>query len=141
MFIIDDIINSIVAAGVSQVQGQLNRQESVVRLLNKFNLKPEAPPNNFEGAYVYTLIEYGVGKPQPILKLFRQEKIKSAFSKAFKENNPNLLVNAGEEYLQSEEIGAEIRNLELDYRREFAEFSALFIQVIQKLKNPIRCNQ
>ena len=137
MFIIDDIINSIVASGVSQVQDQLNRQENVVRLLKKFNLKPEAPPNEFEGVYVYTLIEYGVGKPEPILKLFRQEKIKSAFSKAFKENNPNLLLDAGEEYLESEEIGAEIRDLDLDYRREFAEFSALFIQILQSLKSPL----
>ena len=137
MFIIDDIINSIVASGVSQVQDQLNRQENVVRLLNKFNLKPEAPPNNFEGVYVYTLIEYGVGKPEQILKLFRQEKIKSAFSKAFQENNPNLLLDVGEEYLENEELGSEIRDLELDYRREFAEFSALFIQVIQSLKTPL----
>ena len=137
MFIIDDIINSIVASGVSQVQDQLNRQENVVRLLNKFNLKPEAPPNNFERVYVYTLIEYGVGKPEAVLKLFRQEKIKSAFNHAFQENNPNLLIDVGEEYLENEELGAEIRDLDLDYRREFAEFSALFIQVIQSLKTPL----
>ncbi|HEY9801037.1 MAG TPA: hypothetical protein V6D25_11815, partial [Leptolyngbyaceae cyanobacterium] len=75
MFIIDDIISALVGQGVENVQDKLWHSEKVIQLLQKFKLKPDAPPNDFDGVYVYTLIEYGLGKPKIILELFRELEI------------------------------------------------------------------
>lgn len=100
------------------------------QLLRKFNLKPNTPPNDFQGVYVYTLIKYGVGKPKPLLELFRRSEIKEAFNSAFQANNPHILLNAGQNYLRNQELG-------FDYRRELAEFSALFIEIAKRPRTPV----
>ncbi|NEO24156.1 MULTISPECIES: NACHT domain-containing protein [unclassified Moorena] len=137
MFIIDDIISAIVSLGVTQVTDKLNRQETVVKLLTKFKLKPDAPPKNFEGVYVYTLIEYGVGKPEPFLKLLRQANVKKAFRTAFEQDNPSLWLDVAQDYLQNEDLADKIIALGLDYRRELAEFSALFIDIAKRSRTPL----
>ena len=45
------------------IKDKLQRNETVIKLLQKFNLDPEHPPADFSGVYAYTLVEYGVGKP------------------------------------------------------------------------------
>ena len=100
MFVIDDIIGELVSQGVGKAQDKLICNETVLKLLDKFNLKPDEPPNDVEGVYRFTLVEYGVGKPKPILELFRQQKIQEAFSKAFGQNNPSILLREVEDYIE-----------------------------------------
>lgn len=68
-------ITSIASPIVPLVKNKLERHELVIKLLKKFNLDPEHPPADFTAVYQYALVEYGVGKPQQILELFRQEEI------------------------------------------------------------------
>ena len=65
------------------IKDKFQRNETVIKLLQQFNLDPEHPPADFSGVYTYTLVEYGVGKPKPVLELFRKEEIKKAFRQAF----------------------------------------------------------
>jgi predicted NACHT family NTPase len=132
MFVIDDIIAELVSQGVVNVQDRINRNEKAVQILRKFNLKSNEPPEDFEGIYIYTLIEYGVGKPSVILELFRQADIKAIFKTAFEQNNPNLLLEKTANYLTDHQI--EFQNI--DYQRELAEFSAIFIKVIEQTRTP-----
>ncbi|MEA5521626.1 hypothetical protein [Limnoraphis robusta] len=136
MFIIDDVIAELVSQGVVAVQDRLNRNEKALKILNKFQLKPEEPPADFEGIYVYTLIEYGVVKSETILQIFREDEIKSAFQEAFEQNNPNLLLEQTEQYLENYYVGQQIKSRNIDYRRELAEFSALFIEIIKQTRLP-----
>ena len=49
----------------------LNRNERVIQLLKRLNLDPGTiPPEDFTGVYQYALVEYGVGKPRPVLEIF-----------------------------------------------------------------------
>nr|WP_234301161.1 hypothetical protein [Sphaerospermopsis aphanizomenoides] len=86
MFIIDDVIGALVEEAVGKVLDKLDHSETRLKLLNKFGLKQDVPPNDFDGVYVYTLIEYGVGKPQVILQLLKEPEIKQEFQQAFSRN-------------------------------------------------------
>lgn len=46
---------------------KFQRNETVIGILKQFNLDPAHPPDDFDGVYAYTLVEYGVYKPEPIL--------------------------------------------------------------------------
>ncbi len=129
MFVIDDIISELVSQGVVAVQERLNRNETVQKLL-----KQDEPPNDFEVVYVYTLVEYSVGKPKPILELFRQQEIQEAFRKAFGQNNPSILLKEVEDYIEGYAVGDEIKEQKIDYKREFVEFSALFIEIAKRAR-------
>ncbi|MBD2488228.1 WD40 repeat domain-containing protein, partial [Aulosira sp. FACHB-615] len=132
MFIIDDIISELVAQGVQRVQDKAIRNETVLKILQKFGLQPDTPPNDCEGVYAYTLIEYGVGKPEVILKLFREAKIKEEFIQAFSQNpNANFLQTL-DEYVAGYAIGDEIIQQNIDYQREVAEFARLFLEIAKR---------
>ncbi|WP_013325407.1 NACHT domain-containing protein [Gloeothece verrucosa] len=132
MFIIDDIIAELVSQAVNQAQDQAIRNETVLKLLNKFGLKPDQPPNDVEGVYKFTLIEYGIGKPKAVLDLFRQAEIKAAFSKAFSENDISLLLKEVDSCIDAYAWGDEIRRQNINYKEEVAKFSALFIEIVKR---------
>lgn len=130
--IIADLISELVAQGINKVESHMNRSEIVLQILNKFNLKPDDTPNDFEGVYKYTLVEYGVGKPQPILNLFRQQEIQEAFKKAFQENRVLDFHCEVENCIVSYSWGDEIRENNIDYKSEIGEFEILFTKVAKR---------
>ncbi|MEG4283370.1 hypothetical protein QUB68_09600 [Microcoleus sp. A006_D1] len=133
---LDVIIGAITSIAQPLIKDKLDRSETVIKLLKKFNLNPEHPLPDFSSVYVYTLVEYGVGKPKPILQLFREEEIKQAFRQAFDRNSPAILIEGGERFLDTYAFGDEIKDLGIDIRREFAAFSAVFLAVTKRTRNP-----
>jgi len=129
-------INKTAGFAVPWLKGKAERNEAVIKLLKQFKLDPEHPPADFSGVYAYTLVEYGVGKPQPILELFRQPEIKTAFRQAFADNNPGILLQAGDEFIEGYAIGDEIKALGIDFKRELAAFAAVFLQVVKRSRPP-----
>ena len=115
---------------------KLQRQEGVIKLLRDFGIDPEHPPSDYSGIYVYVLVDYGVGKPQEILELLRQEEIKQTFRDAFEQDNPSVLLSKGESYVEAYALGDDIKALGIDWKREFAEFSAIFLQVVGRSRTP-----
>ncbi|WP_445173032.1 hypothetical protein [Microcoleus sp.] len=131
---LDLVISILTAIPIASIKDKLQRNEAVIKLLKKFNLEPDAPPADFAGVYVYTLVEYGAGKPKQILELFRQPEIKEAFRKAFECDSPAMLVKAGEDYLNESALGQEIRDLGIDPKREFMAFAAVFMEVAKRTR-------
>jgi hypothetical protein len=76
------IVTTLAGLAASPVKNKLERTKTVIKLLKKFGFEAEHPPADFSGVYAYTLVEYGVGKPQPILELFQQNEIQQAFRAA-----------------------------------------------------------
>ncbi|MEM8970307.1 MAG: hypothetical protein AAGE93_28080, partial [Bacteroidota bacterium] len=72
---LDLLLKAISGIAKPLIKEKVQRNETVIKLLQQFKIDPEHPPRDFSGVYTYTLIEYGVGKPQPILELFRQQEI------------------------------------------------------------------
>jgi predicted NACHT family NTPase len=118
------------------IKEKLQRNETVIKLLKKFNLDPDHPPADFSGVYAYALVEYGVGKPKPILSLFRQQEIQKIFRRALDQNNPSILLKEGEAFLDGYALGDEIRELGIDAHREFAAFATVFIEVAKRSRTP-----
>ena len=135
---IDSIISAItgVASPTAVLKEKLQRNETVIKLLKQFNLDPEHPPADFSAVYVYALVEYGVGKPKAILELFRKNEIQKAFREAFDAYNFAILEKACSEFLDTYELGDEIRDLGIDIRREFIAFAAVYIEVAKRTRTP-----
>lgn len=108
------------------IKNKLERSEWVIRFLNEFGFDPDHPPADFSGVYAYTLVEYGVGKSEPILKLFRQQEIREAFRSAFENDRPSILLKEADKFLDWNILGDELRELEVNPRREFAAFATVF---------------
>ncbi|MEO0970488.1 MAG: hypothetical protein AAFX80_19720, partial [Cyanobacteria bacterium J06639_18] len=118
---------------------ELKRNERVIKLLKQFNLDPDHPPAEFTGVYNYALVEYGVGKPRAILQLFRQEEVQKAFRQAFDTDNPNIVIAKIEEVLEPDEwniLQEAIAEEDIDVIIELAEFSAVFIKVVELTRTP-----
>ncbi|OCQ95705.1 NACHT domain protein [Nostoc sp. MBR 210] len=132
---IDPVVNalkSLAKPAASLVINQAQRNESVVRLLKQFNFDPIQPPRDVDGVYVYSLIEYGVDKPEAILNLFREKEIKKAFWSAYTSNNPLGFYKEVEKFLQGNDLKFDIKLLRINLRAELEEFGETFIKVAKK---------
>jgi len=133
---LESIINAMTGFASPIIKDKLQRSEIVIQLLKQFNLAPEHPPADFSGVYAYALVEYGVGKPKPILELFRQEPIKQAFRKAFDHNNPSILLSEVDTFVDTYALGDEIKSLGINVRREIAAFYIVFSEVAKRSRTP-----
>ncbi|QKQ73151.1 NACHT domain-containing protein [Nostoc sp. TCL240-02] len=133
---LDLVFNAITSIANPLIKEKILRSETVIKLLQQFHLDPEHPPADFSGVYAYALVEYGVGKPKPLLELFRQAAIKQAFRTALDHNNPSILLSEVDAFLDTYTLGDEISSLELDVRREVAEFATVFIEVAKRTRTP-----
>ena len=130
------LIDIIVGFASPMVQSKLQRSELVIKLLKQLNLDPDHPPADFTAVYQYTLVEYGIGKPKPVLELFRQAQIQEIFRKALDQNNPSLLLKEGETFLSGHSLGEQIQALGIDARQEFYQFAAVFIEIAKRTRTP-----
>jgi predicted NACHT family NTPase len=130
------IIDLIVGFAAPVVQDKFQRSELVIRLLKQLNLDPDHPPADFTGVYQYTLVEYGIGKPKPVLEMFRQAEIQALFRKALDQNNGALLLQEGDRFLSTHPLGEQIQALGIDAKREFYQFATLFIEVAKRTRTP-----
>ena len=136
---LDNIFKTIINIGKSAVPKILSaaqRNEIVVKTLKELKLDPTQPPKNVDGVYVYALVEYGVGKDESILKLFREKKIKNAFWSAYTANSPISFWNKVDDFIQSYALGDEIKESQIDVRSELEEFGRIFIGVAKRTRSP-----
>lgn len=136
---LDNIVKTITTVAKSvtpQVINQAQRNETVVRILKELKLDPTQPPKDVDGVYVYTLVEYGAFKPEPILELLRKKEIKNAFWNAYTSNNPLGFADEVEEVIVfkcNDALRTELRKL--DICQELEEFGKAFISVAKRTKS------
>ncbi|NEO52743.1 MAG: ATP-binding protein [Okeania sp. SIO3B5] len=135
---LDNIVKTIINAAKSAVPQAIDaaqRNELVVNTLKKLKLDPTQPPKDVDGVYVYALVEYGVGKDEPILKLLREKEIRKAFWSAYAANSPISFWNKADDFIQSYALGDEIKESEIDVKSELEEFGRVFIDVAKRSKS------
>jgi predicted NACHT family NTPase len=133
---LDLLFSAITDVAKPLIKEKIQRNETVIKLLKQFNLDPEHPPADFSDVYAYTLVEYGLGKPKPLLEIFRQEVIKKAFHKAFDHNNPSILLTEIDAFVEDYALGDEVKDLRIDIRREIAAFYLVFAEVAKRSRKP-----
>jgi predicted NACHT family NTPase len=77
------VINAIktIAPAASPIINQAQRNETIIKVKQKLGLDPAQPPKDVDAVYAYALVEYGVDKPESILKFFREKRLKQLFGK------------------------------------------------------------
>jgi hypothetical protein len=130
------VVGSIVEIGVEAVWDKAKRREAVMKVLRKAGLKPDAPPTDFDGIYAYTLVEYGIWKPQPLLDFFRNEFIQNAFRQSFETRDPSVLQAEAESLIEWHWVGEELKRIDIDPRCEFARFTAVFSEITDRTRTP-----
>ncbi len=130
------LIDMIVGFASPMVQSKLERSELAIKLLKQLKLDPDHPPADFTAVYQYTLVEYGIGKPKPVLDLFRQTEIQKIFRKALNQDNPSLLFQEGETFLAGHILGEQIKAIGIDAKREFYQFATVFIEIAKRTRTP-----
>ena len=130
-------IAKIVPATATLAIKQTQRSETVIRIKQQFGLDSIQPPGDTISVYVYALIEYGVYKPEPLLKLFREKEIQKAFWKDFNADHSLIFTPEIEHFLDWNTLGDEIRELEnINIRQEFEEFYQVFVSVAKRTRTP-----
>lgn len=135
------VIAAIAEVGKKPLKEGLEKRESIVRVLKKFHLDPEHPPSKFGAVYMYALVEYGVGKQRPILELFRHEKIRKAFRRAFEQNDISIVHREVDRLLAWSRIGDEVRKLGVDAKVEFVGFTEVFNGIVDRTRKPAEVRQ
>lgn len=123
---------------------KVHRNEVIISLLKKYKLDPTHPPEDFEGVYLYSLIEFSIDKdgkrkPESVLNLFRLAKIKNAFHQAFYFRNNSILLKEIDNILDRKELDRNISvNLGegINLEQELTEFTNIFINVIELSQKP-----
>ncbi|MEH2352582.1 AAA family ATPase [Nostoc sp.] len=129
---VSTVVNAIKAVAPATVSfgiQQAQRNEYIIKILKSLNLDSIQSPKDFEGVYVYALVEYGVFKADYILNFFRNKEIKKAFAKAFAAKA--LAINNEEWNILKDE--AQKAKIDL---AEVQEFHRVFVSVAKRSINP-----
>ncbi|PKO08707.1 MAG: hypothetical protein CVU40_13880 [Chloroflexi bacterium HGW-Chloroflexi-2] len=135
------VITKILDIGIKQVIATGKRSESILRILKDLGFNPNNFPSDFDGLYVYSLVEYGVGKPRPVLEFFRNEHIKNSFKKSFDEDDISYLIEETDHLLEWHKVGGEFQKMDVDIRSEFDNFREIFEKLLKKSRTPIQVVQ
>ncbi|MBE9127629.1 MULTISPECIES: AAA family ATPase [unclassified Coleofasciculus] len=127
------VITSIARAVAPTAIKQAQRNELVVKILKELKLDPVQPPKDVDGVYVYALVEYGVGNPEPVRKLLGEREIKNAFWSAYTSRNPLFFLAKSEDLLNdNNNLKSEIETSGIELRTELEEFGNVFINVAKR---------
>ena len=114
---------------------QAQKNEAVIKILQELKLNPTQIPDDVDGVYAYTLVKYGVFKPEAILNLFREKVIKDYFWDAYSSNAPFKFVENTKNFLtQNSELKTQIINAKINFLAEVEEFGEAFIAVAKQTK-------
>jgi len=123
--VLEMVIGAIIEMGVEGVWETAKRREKVLDILKRLGFDLREPPADFNGLYAYTLVEYGAGKPEQIIDLFRHEIIKDAFRRAFEQQSRDVFDTEIEAFLGSD-IGRSFYQLDYNPKQELVRFQAVF---------------
>ncbi|OYD91883.1 NACHT domain protein [Nostoc sp. 'Peltigera membranacea cyanobiont' 210A] len=114
---------------------QAEKNEAVIKILQELKLNPTQIPDDVDTVYGYTLVKYGVFKPEAILNLFREKEIKDYFWDAYSNNDPVKFKDQTKEFLhQNSELKAQIINAKINFLGELEEFGEVFITIAKQTK-------
>ncbi len=134
--LIVNVISEIVKRAGTAAWKRTVRNSKVLEVLNAVGLKPEKPDPNFDSVYAHTLVAYGVEQPEVILKFFNHKDIKKAFYESFKENDISILEHEAETFVEWNVIGDNLRASKIDPRLEFARFTLVFNEMVDRTRTP-----
>ncbi|MBD2681051.1 MULTISPECIES: NACHT domain protein [Nostoc] len=115
---------------------QAQKNEVVIKILQELKLNPTQIPDDIDGVYAYTLVKYGVFKPEAILNLFREKVVKDYFWNAYSNSVPFQFVENTKKFInQNNALKTQIITAKINFLAELEEFGEAFIAVAKQTKN------
>jgi tetratricopeptide (TPR) repeat protein len=130
------VISTIAQYGAEALIDRARKSEAVVAVLKRLNMSADTPPADFEGVYVYALVEYGVGTPPPLLEIFRNSSVKAAFRMSFEARDLSIVENEIDSLVQSHELSENFRKLDVSTSEVVRAFSKVFGTVVDRSRTP-----
>jgi len=148
--VITTIITTARSVATPIVIERAKRDETVIKILKKFNIDPTHPAPDFDTVFAYALVEYGldkiskddIDKTEAILQLFREKEIKKAFHQSFYTKDDSILTDAlKREVIWGESddwntLGDKLKKWNVDFREVLLDFSTAFIKVLERSQTP-----
>ncbi len=129
-------ITSMARSAAPIVINQVQRNETVVRILRELKLDPVQPPKDVDSVYIYTFVNYCIGKPEPILKLFRKKEVKKSFWNAYTSNRVWIFFDYIESLIfKDNSLETEIRKSKINLHFELESFGKIFIEIAKLTKS------
>ena len=139
MAILDSLVLKIILeigkGTAKKAWNSMTRKDKVLKILQSVSLKGEPKPD-FDSVYAHTLVQYGIEQPRLILDFFSHEDIQKAFKESFDKDDPSILHNEASALIEWNTIGDKLRNKRLDPRLEFARFTLVFNEVLDRTLTP-----
>ena len=136
------VMEAIISALIGiATEGVISEANVNVKLILKKRGYDIPPPNDFEGVYIHTLIEFCDGKPPAVIELFKHEFIQSAFHQAYEQNNTNKLIAEIENFIDWHRVGESFKELDADPKTFVDEFAKTFHSVVDRTRTPYQVRE
>ncbi|MFD8478453.1 NACHT domain-containing protein [Kitasatospora sp. NPDC059673] len=112
------------------------RQERVLRALKAVRLDPRKPPQDFDGIYAVTLIEYCAGRAESVLAVFRDEYVIGSFRRSFALRDLTRVRREVAEAVERNRETGEFGHLAHGFEEHVDGFAAAFEQVVDRTRAP-----
>lgn len=134
MALIEAAVGAIARMGVAQAASKAKRNETVVKILKRLSLDAGLP-NDFEGLYVYALVEYGVDRPPDLVSFFSDDALRDAYKASWESGDYARLERAALDRFELYEEQGRLRVIDLDPRREIPMFQRMFEELVAKTRS------
>lgn len=130
--IIDSIISALIGLAV---EGTISGAKEKLKVILKKKGVDIPPPNTFEGAYIFSLIEFSEGKPSAAIELFKHEFIQAKFNDAYEQDNINILIAEIENLIDWHRVGEDFKDLDIDPKIFLEEFASTFNSIVDRTRS------
>jgi len=131
-----NVVSKILEFSVEGVKKRSNRNERTLRVLQGLGLASQQPESSFESIYVHALIEFGIDRPKATLDFFKRPQIQQAYCDAFEKDDPAILYNEANKFIEWRNIGGGEYEVSINHRDEFAAFTLVFHEMISRSRTP-----
>ncbi|WP_371680528.1 NACHT domain-containing NTPase [Streptomyces sp. NBC_01276] len=112
------------------------RKEAVLRALRAVRLNPTVPPQDFGSLYAHALIEYCLGRPEPVLAFFRNPYVLESFRRSFSEGDWAAFRAEAAEAVERNRETAEFGHLGHGFEEHVDGFTAAFQGLVDRSRAP-----
>jgi hypothetical protein len=123
-------------AAIQMLGNKIKHSAFALSVLDKLGFNFKEPPTDFDGLYVFALVEYGRNRPKPVLKLFADDTVKAAFRVLFEQSDPRFILEEIARIAESSELAQGLRRLEYNPDPEIREFESIFREFVESSRLP-----
>ncbi len=131
---VDALIELAIQKPIEHGWNQALRQDRVLSILDKINLKPGEIDPDFDAVYAHTLVEWGAVKRAEEIRFFRHEEVQKAFRRSFDDIDDADFSWETEGIVEL--LASQGGRFHADPRSQLKEFAAIFHRLARATRTP-----